>query len=790
MRAKLPIIGLVKTGKDADSDITIVKTKKVTKGASDLLGGVLFNKSSKLSDEKTVSNKILEANKGWVYKNNDVIAREVSKLDFELYRIDVKSGEVIYTEIEQHPILDLLDRFNDTTTKNDGIYITQSHKKLTGDAFWLLDGPQNNPTNIFVLQPDKIELKIGDPTDTTSSLIEGYTYKDVIDGKKVERFYTKEEILHFKTPNPNNMFRGLGVVEAVATTIDLDFITEDVTRKFFDNGAITNFVLSTENKINDDQLKRLKAELRAAYSGSKNAYQTMILGGGLKPENITMSNRELEFLAQLEWYRDKIMAAFGNTKASLGLDNEVNRSAGETLTLNWKRTTIMSEMEAIVNTLNEFLVPLYGDKLVLGFKNPVPEDRTSKVDEVVKLRQADIITIDEARAFLDIDERGGNASLLNIERDITQVPESLKSVNLKQVLRSYDITSIVKIQKDAKDAARQIASKIIKSRRNKEVAPVITEEHDGFNEDTLVDYWKKQIHIVEHNEARFKNALEQFIDYLEVQALGNLESEIAKKSVTKELFNEDQSLNKAVLDFTPILTETAVIAGSEALKLINNDAPYLGFDVKSQLERNILKFTQSMLDTEREKIIAVINQGLADGASVPQIRDAITNAYAEMKRVQAERVTRTEVIRVSNQASVDAWKKSGVVIGKQWLTAQDGRVDQDCEFYNGKVINLTGTYAKTEYGSVKEPPLHPNCRCVVIPVLVNSKSNKMVTIQLDNGLKINNAELQERIKELESKIDKRTKTYKQLKAKAKDDEVYIKSLEKHLGVSDEQTTED
>lgn len=795
MKVKLPIIGQVKTGKDAE--ITSIKVPVETKGISEILGGVLYNSTNKLSDEKTVSSKVLEANKGWVYKNNDVIAKEVSTIEFELYRIDVKGGEIEYTEIEEHPLLDLLDRFNDSTTKSDAIYNTQSHKKLTGDAFWYLEGSYNDPQNIFILSPDKVSLIIGDPTDASTTLIEGYEYKDVIDGKKVERNYRPDEIIQFKTPNPKNMFRGLGVVEAAAETIDLDFITEDVTRKFFDNGAITNFVLSTEAKITDEQLKRLKAELKAAYTGKNNAYNTMILGGGLKPSNITMSNREMEFLAQLEWYRDKIMVMFGNTKASLGLDDEVNRAAGETLILNWKRSTIKPDMESIVNTLNEFLVPRYGDKLVLGFCNPVPEDRSAKVDEIVKLRGADVITIDEARQVLDYDERGGNAALLGVERQV-EVPDSLKHINLKSVFRRYGIPSIVKVQKEVRAEARKTAATIIKNRRKKEIAPVVIEEHQGFSEETLLNYWTKQIRVVEVHEERFKNAVEQYIDSLEKKVLGNLDEELAeRKSVNKELFNEQDELNKAQIDFTPLLVEQALIAGQEALKLISEDKPYLGLDMREQIRKNINKFAGSMLETEKEKMVNIISQGLKEGLSVANIRRNIEDAFVELKKVQAERVTRTEVIRVANQASVDAWEKSGVVEGKQWLTAQDGRVDADCASYNGKILGLNGTYTKTEYGAVKEPPLHPNCRCVVIPVLVDTKANDVPKNFIADEQSFREAqskdkiaELKERIAELEGKIDKRTKAYKELKAKSKeksaDDEVYIKSLEKHLGISDEQ----
>lgn len=261
MKVKLPIIGLelkTRSGKQEPP-----KVKQV----NEVLGGVFSNSVNSLSGQTSISTKLLEANKEWVYRNNDVIAKEVAQTEFQLFRMGITGGEIVFNEVDDHPILDALDRFNDSTTRSDALYNTQSHKKLTGDAFWLMDWQGTELRNIFLLQPDKIELIIGNPTDATDELIEGYKYKDTINNKQIEVTYRPDQIIHFKTPNPKNPFRGYGAVEALADTIDLDSLTNEVTRKFFENGAIAQFILWTESKLNPDQLKRLNAQFRAAHGG-------------------------------------------------------------------------------------------------------------------------------------------------------------------------------------------------------------------------------------------------------------------------------------------------------------------------------------------------------------------------------------------------------------------------------------------------------------------------------------------------------------------------------------------
>lgn len=397
---RLRIIGRTLIGREEEAK---QESPKKTKGLS-VLGGFFDIGTTRLSNYKTVSEKVLLANTGWVYRNNDTIAQEVSKIDFELYTVGLSNGEIVYNEVVSHPLLDLLDKPNAEVTKSDAIYTIQSHKKLTGDAFWLKIRTNGVVTSLRTLPPDKVSLILRAPTENDPTVIQAYHYEDTIDGQTVKRDYDPKDIIHFKKPNPNNPFRGLGAVEALADTIDLDNLTTETTKQFFKNGAITNFVLSTDAKVNDDQLRRLKAEMKQTSAGVNNAYKAMILGGGLKPVDISYSNKELEFLAQLEWYRDKIMYGFGNTKASMGMVDDVNRASHQGSIIEWQRNTVKPDMEAIVNALNEFLVPEFGSNLVLGFVDPVPEDQAQDIQEIEALYPIGVITLNEARELANFDK--------------------------------------------------------------------------------------------------------------------------------------------------------------------------------------------------------------------------------------------------------------------------------------------------------------------------------------------------------------------------------------------------
>lgn len=420
---------------DVVNDITPLETprtpkkKEVKEKFFDILGGFLEFSTQKLSNEKSISTKILQSNRGWVYRNNDAIAQEVSKIEFELYSVGISNGEIVYNEIDSHPLLDLLDRPNQETTKTDAIYIIQSHKKLSGDAFWLKIRNGQQVVGLRELPPDKIILNLRPPTADDPTVIESFRYMDTIDGLKIDVVYDPRDIIHFKKPNPNNPFRGLGAVEALAETIDLDNLTTETTKRFFTNGAITNFVLSTDSKITDEQLKRLRQEMRSTYGGASNAYKAMILGGGLKPVDISYTNKEMEFLGQLEWYRDKIMYGFGNTKSSLGILEDVNRSTNASAIVEWQRNTVKPDMQSICNTLNEFLVPEFGKNLLLGFCDPVPEDRSDDITEVKDLYPIGIMTLNESRDLLKLDPIEGGDEFYSPPQQIIQTPNNQDEQN-------------------------------------------------------------------------------------------------------------------------------------------------------------------------------------------------------------------------------------------------------------------------------------------------------------------------------------------------------------------------
>lgn len=305
-----------------------------------------------------------------------------------------------------------------------------------------------------------------------------------------------------------------------------------------------------------------------------------------------------------------------------------------------------------------------------------------------------------------------------MKRKANEVPASLKTIDIKAILRRRGIYLEQKVNKQMKEAAKPLARELLTKKKAEK------QRYVHFSNDEAIEYANKQIHIIEVLENKFEHKLQQFITKVVDGFVRNLEAEVnAKKKLktfkAKDYFDdsEDDFLAQAELDFTPLLVDQAVLAGQEALKLIKSEDVYTPGKLRNQIAENVKKFTQSMLDTDREKLIDIINNGIETGQSITEIRNAIQADFNEISKNQAMLITRTEVARVSTQGALDAWEQSGLVEGKQWVVMEGG---DECDAYDGEVESLDGNfYADTTEFADGDPPLHPNCKCQLIPVLLN-----------------------------------------------------------------------
>lgn len=776
MKVTLPIIGQVKTGKDTEPEVVEKVVQKIVQ--KELGAGFIDLSSKSLSNYKTVSDRLLKSFEGWVYANVTALAEEISQIEFELYKPVMRAGEIEWEETETHPALELLDRWNPFTTTSQAVYLIEAHLELTGDAFIYKEGAPGNITNLFILQPDMVTVVPGGASENYEIVAYDYKYKDAAGKEKVIR-YTPEEIVHIKTPNPNNPYRGKSVVEAAALDIDTDNLAQEMLKMFFKNGAVPNMTLTTDQRLTPDDIQRIGVQVRRTYGGVRNAFKTLILGNGLTPTPVQQSAREMQLLEIENAMRDKIMAMFKNTKASLGITDDVNRANAEATLISWKQSVIKPKMTRIVDALNEFLIPQVAPGYILGFDDPVPENRDEEVNEVIKLKGADIISQNEARLELGLEavEGGDEFSRQRAERLTSQVPEPVKMVSYKKHLRKSGFMARYSEYKKLYAEAYKIAQKSKKPVKKAEVKSGAPREHTHYTNEQVWQYHEKKMQIVDNSYDNFKQKVDKFLLDIEERSVANLHQAVGKSKTLKksfELFNPEAEVQAGIDLFTPLLEQIGALSAAEAYALLEVKGGYVPSKaLKDTLAANVELFVGSVIDTDKSKLTDILEQGISQGSSIQQIEQSIRTVFGDFRKTQSERIARTETLRASAEGTLDAYKQSGVVEAQQWLTASDDRVCEYCGPMNGKIIGLnkswfskgdtfygtSDTPLKFDYASVDTPPLHVNCRCDLLPVLTD----------------VQELSYQEKINQLVKEIE--------------ESQSYITELEKIVGVSDEQVSE-
>lgn len=215
------------------------------------------------------------------------------------------------------------------------------------------------------------------------------------------------------------------------------------------------------------------------------------------------------------------------------------------------------------------------------------------------------------------------------------------------------------------------------------------------------------------------------------------------KDYVADLMDWDQYDERMRQILAPYLYAAIIEVGKEAIQEAGLQPsqydPYTPNIMRYQDERST-RIAVDVNDETEKQLRASITEGLVNGESQHEIRARIEQVFGFAITARADLIAATEVARAQTFADVEAWDQSGVVEAKEWYTAQDERVCKFCGPMNGRTIPLdanffdkgdvqteTGKNRKGEsttytynhsYDDVPGAPLHPRCRCVLLPVRV------------------------------------------------------------------------
>lgn len=169
-------------------------------------------------------------------------------------------------------------------------------------------------------------------------------------------------------------------------------------------------------------------------------------------------------------------------------------------------------------------------------------------------------------------------------------------------------------------------------------------------------------------------------------------------------------------------SQTAAGNAQSMLEALNFDRPDLrgecmaldtGWSGQSYSSR-IWNSTDRLAQVLEKEITAAYLSGKTNRTIAQEIADRFSAAYRD-----AERLVRTEASYVANRAAVEEYAQAGCRY-VEFLTAKDSRTCPICAGHDGDIVPIE----KAKTGS-NIPPLHPNCRCTVLPVVEDEPENEL-----------------------------------------------------------------
>jgi len=338
------------------------------------------------------------------------IANGASSVNFKLMR-----GE---QPIEEHPLLDLLNRPNPTCSQNEYFRRVYSYLLLSGNSYLLRIGESGQiPKELHTLRPDRIKI-------VTSNGYYPEAYKYTIDGKvkavySVDQLNGQSDLKQIRTFHPLDDHLGLSPIMPSASDIDQHNLTNRHNAHLLVNGARPSGAVIYKPKdevgamttLTDGQREQLRSDLRSRFEGSENTGRTMILEGDFDYKEMGLSPKEMDFSTMKNMSARDIALTFGVPAQLVGIPDAQTYANMAEARLALYEETIIPLLKHIESDLNEWLVPMYGDDIQLMYDvDAIPaitERRRMVTDNILRAVNEGVITRNEARERLNLEPISG-----------------------------------------------------------------------------------------------------------------------------------------------------------------------------------------------------------------------------------------------------------------------------------------------------------------------------------------------------------------------------------------------
>jgi len=617
-----------------------------------------------------------------------------------------------------HPMQGLLDKPNTLHSQTAWMRVMVTHYALDGNVYLhLWRNNAGEVVEMWPLRPDRVA-----PIPSAEIAVAGYEYK--VNGHTT--YIPPEDMIHIMYPSPDKLLVGVSPLTSAVRMANTDNEATDCMKALLENPALPGGTLETDATLDADVRDRLLTQFRERYSGDKRG-MTPLLEGGIRYNPTMMTPKDLEMGPLRELTESRICAAFGVPAEIIGLYvgmlHKTYNNVAEAKAWFWD-STIYPLCTLFADELTRGLAAPLGDEFEIIFDlTETPGFLVQRIENrefAFKGIAAGILTRNEARTQMGlppVDDKVGDVFLQTY------------SIMERPVSGNAPVEPEADIEDETKDAKAEESAAHIND--------IESTDNTGLRRRALIkranrrlleaDKWRPMI----ERDMKAEFALE----------LKEMKAAVrsSRKAIDGVLLNE--KLTALGHTWEMRLQESFKGEFSEAMSEgLDSTLEEIGVEIPAA-QRNVVLADavqkQSLLSaanvngTSIKQVRSVLATGIQEGWSERKMTGELTAKFDEFDRVRAKMIAHTESVNAYNAASQAGYKSIGVTT-KEWLVTEDDVTCESCiqqgqkgpigidEIFQaaGSEVQWTVGDAERHLGITRDtqhPPLHPNCRCVIIP---------------------------------------------------------------------------
>jgi len=327
-----------------------------------------------------------------------VPTREVSKQQkdylFSLASTQLQLRSAIdLEEVLVHPVIDLMTNVNNLHNAYDLQELTEVFLSLTGNCYWYI--PKNSlgvPAEIWIMPSQYMSIVPGE-----GNLVKGYIYRRGM--KKI--FYDASEIIHFKYPSPSTLLYGRSPLAALSAEYNLQNSINKFEQVTADRMGVPPVALELTEDYSfgankEDKIEEVQKMWDESFGMMGDPTKVPVMEG-YKIIHFGFSSRDMNFLAGRKLIKEQMANGYKVPLSMLRTEsvNLANAKAGE---YQFAKYCVLPEVTKLGQELNQSLCPMYNDRLLAAYDNPVPADNEFMLKERETNLKTGILSINEVRA--------------------------------------------------------------------------------------------------------------------------------------------------------------------------------------------------------------------------------------------------------------------------------------------------------------------------------------------------------------------------------------------------------